>query len=132
MENKILETDRKLINTLFGLDPVHWSRRENGELVYLNAKGQKFVYTPEQIQKQIDKKLAEKVQSVSQERNAEIPEERLLHANSTEGRYPKPGPKTRSVSQERNAEIPVKRQPHAASMEGNKELTGEQTPFDAH
>ena len=131
MENKILEADRKLINELFGFEPVHWSRRENGELVYLNAQGQKFVYTPEQIQKLIDKKLAEKVQSVLQERNAEIPEERLLHANSTEGRYPKAGPKTRSILQEQNAEIPVKRQPRAASMEGNKELTGEQAPYDA-
>ena len=106
MENKILETDRKLINSLFGLDPVQWSRRENGELVYLNAQGQKFVYTPEKIQKLIDKKLEEKVQSVSQGRNAEIPIVRLSQVNSVKGN-----------------------RTHAKAK--TKELIGEQAPNDA-
>ena len=60
MDETNLQADRKLLNTLLGIDPLRWSRRDNGDLVYLNSVGQKFVLTYKDIQKLIDKKLAEK------------------------------------------------------------------------
>jgi hypothetical protein len=60
MEKRKLDSDRKLINVLIGIDPADWARRDNGELVYLNQAGQKFVLTPPEIEQLTDKKLVEK------------------------------------------------------------------------
>ena len=42
-ESKKLEADKKLIQKLFSIEPLDWSRREDGTLVYLNQAGQKFI-----------------------------------------------------------------------------------------
>jgi hypothetical protein len=49
MEKRKLDSDKKLINVLFGVDPLDWSRRDDGTLVFLNQVGQKFVYSPEEL-----------------------------------------------------------------------------------
>ena len=57
MEKLKTEADRKLIvDLLQGLEPLDWSRRENGDLVILNQAGQKFVLTPAEIDKLKHKK----------------------------------------------------------------------------
>ena len=48
-EKKKLAADEKLIKKLFGITPLDWNRRPNGDLVFLNQKGQKFTYTDKQI-----------------------------------------------------------------------------------
>ena len=59
MEKRKLESDKKLIGILFGVDPLDWSRRDNGYLVFLNQEGQKFVVSPEELKALQDKKLKE-------------------------------------------------------------------------
>lgn len=50
MEKLKSESDLELIVFLLqGLQPLDWSRRENGDLVFLNQAGQKFVATPADI-----------------------------------------------------------------------------------
>jgi hypothetical protein len=50
MEKQKSESDRKLIANLTGVEPLDWCKRENGNLVYLNQAGQKFVLTPADIE----------------------------------------------------------------------------------
>jgi hypothetical protein len=60
MEKRKLEADAKLILVLFGFNPLDWCRRDNGELVVINPIGQKFVYSPEQLNDLSEKALAKK------------------------------------------------------------------------
>jgi hypothetical protein len=63
MEKRKLDSDAKLIFVLFGFEPLDWARRDNGDLVVINPAGQKFVYSPQEIDKLTEKKLAEKGQA---------------------------------------------------------------------
>jgi hypothetical protein len=63
MEKRQLKSDEELIKVLFDLEPMDWSRRDNGELVFLTFSGQKFVYSPEELSKLKDKTLAKRDQS---------------------------------------------------------------------
>lgn len=49
-ENEKTQSDAKLINTLFGIDPLDWARRPDGTLVFLDQQGRKSTYTQEQIE----------------------------------------------------------------------------------
>jgi hypothetical protein len=60
MEKRKLEADAKLILILFGFNPLDWCRRDTGELVVINPIGQKFVYSPEQLNDLSEKALAKK------------------------------------------------------------------------
>jgi cytochrome oxidase assembly protein ShyY1 len=59
MEKQKSESDRKLIANLTGVEPLDWCKRENGDLVYLNQAGQKFVLTPAEIDALMYKKQAQ-------------------------------------------------------------------------
>ncbi|MCJ7520466.1 MAG: hypothetical protein MUO42_12460 [Anaerolineaceae bacterium] len=63
MEKRQLKSDETLIKVLFDLEPMDWSRRDNGELVFLTFSGQKFVYSPDELTKLQDKTLAKRDQS---------------------------------------------------------------------
>ena len=52
-EKKKLAADGKLIQKLFDCVPLDWSRRGNGDLVFLNEAGQKFVYTDEEVMQKL-------------------------------------------------------------------------------
>jgi hypothetical protein len=62
-----LEADRRLIRALADCEPIDWTRRHNGDLVYLNEKGQKFILADAEIQK---------LRSATQGRGAEMSEPR--------------------------------------------------------
>ena len=49
MEKRKLEADRKFINSLLGIEPLDWSRRDNNDLVYLDQSGRKFVLSQAEI-----------------------------------------------------------------------------------
>jgi len=51
MPGQKLEADRKLIKALTDCEPLDWVRRQNGDLVYLNSQGQKFILADAEIQK---------------------------------------------------------------------------------
>jgi len=89
MEKRQLESDKKLIKVLFNLEPMDWSRRDNGELVFLTFSGQKFVYSPEELSelqdKALDKRDRSQPRSDPQERSAEIREVKRPQAAVTEG-----------------------------------------------
>lgn len=51
MPNQKMEADRRLIKALTDCEPLDWSRRLNGDLVYLNEAGQKFILQDSEIQK---------------------------------------------------------------------------------
>lgn len=70
MEKQKSESDRKLIIALLqGLQPLDWSRRENGDLVFLNQSGQKFVMSPADIDafKKRVEKLVPKAKAILEE-----------------------------------------------------------------
>jgi hypothetical protein len=48
-DKRQLESDRKLIGVLFGIDPLDWCRRDDGTLVIIHPGGKKTVHTPEEI-----------------------------------------------------------------------------------
>ena len=52
-EKKKLEADARLITKLFDTVPLDWNRRPNGDLVFLNERGQKFVYSDAEILEKI-------------------------------------------------------------------------------
>ena len=126
MEKLKSESDLELIVFLLqGLQPLDWSRRENGDLVFLNQAGQKFVMTPADID-DFKKRIGKLVPKAKAVLEAEL-KSRSHH---------------RRVPQERNAEIPEARNPQGSSVEGKKaldsmpepeekELTEEQAPYDA-
>jgi hypothetical protein len=60
MPNQKLEADRRLIKALTDCEPLDWTRRDNGDLVYLNEAGQKFILADAEIQKLTDAALARK------------------------------------------------------------------------
>ena len=60
MEKRKLDADEKLIKVLFDLEPLDWLRKDNGDLVFLNSVGQKFSYSPEEINSLSNKVLASK------------------------------------------------------------------------
>lgn len=60
MPNQKLEADKKLIKALTDCEPLDWSRKPNGDLVYLNEVGQKFILQDAEIQKLTDAALARK------------------------------------------------------------------------
>ena len=43
------QADSKLIQKLFNVEPLDWIRRENGDLVFLNPIGQKFIYSDDEL-----------------------------------------------------------------------------------
>ncbi len=53
-EKKKLAADKKFIQKLFDITPLDWNRRPNGDLVFLNQRGQKFTYTDQQITDKIN------------------------------------------------------------------------------
>jgi len=65
MEKQKLEADRSLIKALTDSEPLDWTRRPNGDLVYLNAQGQKFVLSDSEIQKLTDAALARKKSEIT-------------------------------------------------------------------
>lgn len=65
MEKQKLEADRRLIKALTNFEPIDWTRRDNGDLVYLNEIGQKFILTDADIQN---------FRSATRERGAEMSE----------------------------------------------------------
>ena len=60
MEKQKSESDRKLIASFTGVDPLDWCRDDNGDLVYLNQAGQKFILTPADLDKFTEKKACTK------------------------------------------------------------------------
>ena len=62
-----LEADRRLIRALTDCEPLDWTRRPNGDLVYLNERGQKFILADAEIQK---------LRSATRGRGAEMSETR--------------------------------------------------------
>ena len=50
--------DAKLIQKLFGFHPLDHCRRENGDLVFLNPQGQKFVYSERELRDLTARKVA--------------------------------------------------------------------------
>jgi len=61
------EADRRLIRALTDCEPLDWARRLNGDLVYLNQRGQKFILADAEIQK---------LRSATRGRGAEMSEPR--------------------------------------------------------
>ena len=53
-ESKKLEADKKLIQKLFGIEPLDWARLEDGTLVYLNQAGQKFFIPMDELDRLIN------------------------------------------------------------------------------
>ena len=53
-ESKIKDnSDKNLINKIFGVDPVDWSRYPDGRLVFISPTGQKFSYTQEYLDREL-------------------------------------------------------------------------------
>lgn len=82
MEPLKIEADIKLLSGLLGYEPLNCARRPNGDLVYLNQAGQKFILTPAEIDKLIHKKRDDR--SCLQEQGTEIPETKHLQAAESE------------------------------------------------
>jgi hypothetical protein len=76
MEKRKLEADAKLILVLFGFNPLDWCRRDNGELVVINPIGQKFVYSPEQLNDLSEKALAKRDAEHQKPKKAILPKEK--------------------------------------------------------
>ena len=49
MDDQRLSADHKLLKELLGIEPLACTRRANGDLVYLNQAGQKFILTPAEV-----------------------------------------------------------------------------------
>lgn len=49
MDNQNKDDDLKLLRELLGFEPLACARRTNGDLVYLNPAGQKFIVTPDEL-----------------------------------------------------------------------------------
>lgn len=45
------QADKRLLAAFLGEEPLDWSRRPNGDLVFLNRSGQKFVLTAPTLQR---------------------------------------------------------------------------------
>ena len=60
-----LEADRRLIRALTNCEPLDWARRLNGDLVYLNERGQKFILADAEIQKLTDAALEKRKPAAS-------------------------------------------------------------------
>jgi hypothetical protein len=60
MESQKFDADLMLLSGLLGFEPLACARRPNGDLVYLNSAGQKFILTPAELEK-----LAHKIQRES-------------------------------------------------------------------
>jgi hypothetical protein len=143
MEKQKLEADRRLIKALTDCEPLDWTRRPNGDLVYLNAQGQKFILVDAEIQKLTDAALAKRkaesapakksgLRSDTPERGAEMHELKQPPAAISSGSAPekksadsvetKPDPKPsaadRSSLQEQGAETPEESQPQVDITKG--------------
>ena len=70
MEIKKFDADFELINNLFGFEPLDCARRPNGDLVYLNPAGQKFVLSPAEIDILSQKRKIKKEKSVQEEKRS--------------------------------------------------------------
>jgi hypothetical protein len=57
-DKRTLESDRKLINVLFNIEPLDFARRDDGTLVIIHPDGKKTIHTPEEIAALSDKELA--------------------------------------------------------------------------
>jgi len=114
MEKQKLEADRRLIKALTDSEPLDWTRRPNGDLVYLNAQGQKFVLSDSEIQK---------IRSATRERGAEMSELRrspsAISSDSTDAALARKKSETtpakksglRSDTPARGAEMPELKHP---------------------
>jgi hypothetical protein len=136
MEKQKLEADRRLIKALTDCEPLDWTRRPNGDLVYLNEKGQKFILADAEIQK---------IRSATRERGAEMSELRrspsAISSDSTDAALarkkteasptkkpglapekktdPKPSAADRSSLHEQGVETPEESQPQVDITKGD-------------
>lgn len=53
-ERKKYEADKKLIQKLFGIEPLDWIRREDDTLVYITQAGHKFIIPPDELERLIE------------------------------------------------------------------------------
>ena len=64
------QADFKFIQKLFNVVPLDWIRRENGDLVFLNQAGQKFVYSEHELRSLTGSKLDEQDQAAAEKKSA--------------------------------------------------------------
>jgi hypothetical protein len=97
MEKQKLEADRRLIKALTDCEPLDWTRRPNGDLVYLNAQGQKFILVDAEIQKLTDAALAKrKAESAPAKKSGLAPEKKSADSVETK---PDPNPSAAEVDE---------------------------------
>jgi hypothetical protein len=141
MPNQKLEADRRLIKALTDCEPLDWTRRNNGDLVYLNEAGQKFILADAEIQKLTDAALARKrrtepvevkAETAPAKRSAErveakaglAPEKKSAEPVETKS-DPDPSAADRSSLQEQGAETPEESQPQVDITKGDiKQIKG--------
>lgn len=73
------EADRRLIRALTDCEPLDWTRRPNGDLVYLNERGQKFILADAEIQKLTDAALEKRKPAASPTKKAGFRSEAEMH-----------------------------------------------------
>jgi hypothetical protein len=125
MPNQKLEADRRLIKALTDCEPLDWTRRNNGDLVYLNEAGQKFILADAEIQKLTDAALARKRRTERVEAKAGLaPEKKSAEPVETKS-DPDPSAADRSSLQEQGAETPEESQPQVDITKGDiKQIKG--------
>jgi hypothetical protein len=118
MPNQKLEADSRLIKALTDCEPLDWTRRNNGDLVYLNEAGQKFILADAEIQKLTDAALARKKAETAPAKKAGLaPEKKSAEPVETKS-DPDPSAADRSSLQEQGAETPVESQPQVDITKG--------------
>lgn len=70
------EADRRLIRALTDCEPLDWTRRPNGDLVYLNERGQKFILADAEIQKLTDAALEKRKPAASPTKKAGLAQDK--------------------------------------------------------
>ena len=64
------QADSKLIQKLFNVEPLDWIRRENGDLVFLNPIGQKFIYSDDELRSLAGSKLDQHDKAAAEKKSA--------------------------------------------------------------
>ena len=58
---KKLPADKTLIQKIFGIVPVDWSRYPDGSLVFISPTGQKFSYSKDMLDQELDRLRSKKI-----------------------------------------------------------------------
>ena len=77
---KKMDADEKLITALTGSKPLDLNRRENGDLVFLNQAGQKFIFTDQDIKSMTDKAIEKKEAEINKKSSEEKPKSKSKFA----------------------------------------------------